>query len=266
MLKKTGTKLRLINDIDIHLFIENGMRGGVSCIIQRYCKANNKYIKDYDKKKENTYITYWDVNNLYGWAMSQYLPYDNFEWMIEKEISEVDFDLISKNNKAGYILEVDLKYPKELHDLHNDYPLAPEKLKVTQDMLSNYCSSIAKNYEIRVGAVNQLIPNVIDKSNYVIYYRNLQIFKNLGIKVTKIHGVLKLSQKDWLKDFIVFNTEKRMSAVNEHEKDFFKLMVNSVYGKSMENPRKRINVKLVNNRESYLKCTSRPTFVSQKNS
>ena len=135
MLKITGIKLRLIDNIDKHLFFEKGMRGGVSCITRRYFKANNKYVKNYDKNKENTYISYWDVNKLYGWAMSQYLPYDSFERMSEKKINEVDFDLISGNNEAGYILEVDLEYPKELHDFHNDYPLAPEKIKVNKDVI-----------------------------------------------------------------------------------------------------------------------------------
>ena len=162
-------KLRLIDDIDKHLFFEKGMRGGVSCIARRYCKANNKYVKNYDKNKENTYISYCDVNNLYGWAMSQYLPYDNLEWMGEKEINEIDFDLVSANSEIGYMLEVDLEYPKELHDLRNDYPLAPEKIKVSEDMLSNYCWSIAKNYGIKVDEVNKLIPNLNDKYGYIIH-------------------------------------------------------------------------------------------------
>ena len=264
MLKMTGVNLRLIDDIDKHLFIEKGMRGGVSCITRRYCKANNKYVKNYDKDKENTYISYWDVNNLCGWAMSQYLPYDNFEWMSEEEINEVNFDLVSEDSKIGYVLEVDLEYPKDLHDTHNDYPLAPEKLRVSENMLSDYCLDIVKNYGIKVGEVNKLTPNLKDKNGYVIHYKNLQMYKSLGMKVVKIHRVLKFSQMDWLKDFVMFNTRKRMKATNMHEKDYFKLMVNSVYGKSIENLRKRINVKLVNNKENYLEYTSQPTFVSQK--
>ena len=264
MLKMTGVNLRLIDDIDKHLFIEKGMRGGVSCITRRYCKANNKYVKNYDKDKENTYISYWDVNNLYGWAMSQYLPYDNFEWMSEEEINEVNFDLVSEDSKIGYVLEVDLEYPKDLHDTHNDYPLAPEKLRVSENMLSDYCLDIVKNYGIKVGEVNKLTPNLKDKNGYVIHYKNLQMYKSLGMKVVKIHRVLKFSQMDWLKDFVMFNTRKRMKATNMHEKDYFKLMVNFVYGKSIENLRKRINVKLVNNKENYLEYTSQPTFVSQK--
>ena len=174
------------------------------------CNVFEKFINicieyyELDPDKENTYITYWDVNNLYGWAMSQYLPYDNFEWMSEDEINEVNFDLVSEDSKIGYILEADLKYPKNLHNLHNDYPLAPVKCKVSQNMLSDYSLDIAKNY----GEVNKLIPNLKDKNGYNIHYRNFQMYKSLRMKVTKIHRVLKFSQADWLKDFVMFNTKK----------------------------------------------------------
>ena len=171
------------------------MRGGVSCITRRYCKANNKYVKNYDKNKENTYTNYWDVNNLYGWTMSQYLPYDNFEWMSEKEINEIDLNLVSENSEIGYMLEVDLEYLKELINLHNDCSLAPEKIKVSKDMLSDYCLSSAKNYKIKVGEVNKLTSNLNDKYGYIIHYRNLQMYKSLGIKVVKIHKFQKLVKK-----------------------------------------------------------------------
>ena len=106
---------------------------------------------------------YFDANNLYGWAMTQYLPYGNFKWMTKKEIDDFDLGLIKENSLNGYILEVDLEYPIELHDFHNDYPLAPEKLKINSHMLSKYCSSIANNYEIKVGEVNKSIPNLGNK-------------------------------------------------------------------------------------------------------
>ena len=144
MLKMTGIELELISDIDMHLFIEKGMRGGISCIsISCISKANNKYIKCYDSGKESKYITYLDANNLYGWALSQYLPYSEFKWLNQKEIDRFDVDSIGENSPIGYILEVDLEYPDDLHELHNDYPLAPEKLEINQNMLSKYCSNIA---------------------------------------------------------------------------------------------------------------------------
>ena len=161
-----------------------------------------------------------------------------------------------------YLLESDLKYPDELHELHNDYPLAPEKLAVSSDMLSKYCKKIADKYEIKVGDVKKIIPNLGNKTNYVVHYRNLQLYLSLGMKLTKIHRVLKFKQSDWMKKYIDFNTEKRMNAANDFEKYFFKLMINSVYGKTMENLQKRINVRLVNKAEEFLKYTSKPTYIT----
>ena len=201
MLKMTGIELELISDIDMYLFIEKGMRGGISYIAQRYSKANNKYMKDYDNTEEITYIMYFDANNLYGSAMTEYFPYSGFEWMTEEEINNFDLSSIRKDNSEGYILEVDLEYPSELHDYFDDYPPAPEKLKVTNDMLSKYCSDIANKHGIRVGEVNKLIPNLGNKKNYVIHYRNLQLYISLGIKVTKFHRILKFKQSDWMKTY-----------------------------------------------------------------
>ena len=130
--------------------------------------------------------------------------------------------------------------------------------------MSNYCRKIANKYEIKVGDVKNLISNLRNKTNYVVHYRNLQLYLSLGMKLSKIHRVLKFKQSDWMKNYIDFNTEKRMNAANDFEKDFFKLMVNSVYGKTMENLRKRINVRLVNNEKDFLKYTSRATCITHK--
>ena len=113
MLKMTGIKLEKISDIDKYLFIEKGLRGGISYIAKRYAKANNKYTKNYDPKKPSTFITYLDMNNLYDWAMCEYLPYGKFKWL--KNVDKFDVNLISKKSSTGYFLEVDLEYPDELH-------------------------------------------------------------------------------------------------------------------------------------------------------
>ena len=123
MLKITGAKLEKISDIDKYLFIEKVLRGGISYIPRRYAKANNKYMNDYDPKKPSTFISYLDMNNLYGWAMSEYLPYEKFKWL--KNIDGFNVMSINEKSPIGYLLEVGLKYPHELHQLHNDYPLAP---------------------------------------------------------------------------------------------------------------------------------------------
>ena len=132
MLKMTDIKQELIINIDMFQFIEKGMRGGVSCTANRYGKANNEYMKEYDEKAPSKYIMYLDANNLYGWAMSQYLPTGGFRWLTGKEINKLDLAKNKEDSKQGRILEADLEYPQELHDLHNDYPLAPEKIKVNK--------------------------------------------------------------------------------------------------------------------------------------
>ena len=264
MLKMTDIKLELITDIDMFQFIEKGLRGGISYIANRYGKANNKYMKEYDENKPQKYIMYLDANNLYGWAMSQYLPTGGFKWMTQKQIDNIDLAKYKEDSKNGLILEVDLKYPEELHDLHNDYPLAAEKIKVEKDMLSNYCKRISDKYNISTGLVHKLIPTLSNKEKYVLHYRNLQLYIDLGLKVSKVHRVLEFNQSPWLKQYIYFNTEKRKNAKNAFEKEFFKLMNNSVFGKTMENIRKRVDVRLVTDEKKLLKLTSKPTYVSSK--
>ena len=193
MLKMTDIKLELMTDIDMFQFIEKGMRGGISYIANRYGKANNKYMKTYDEKAPSKYIMYLDANNLYGWAMSQYLPTGGFKWMTEKQIDNIDLAKYKEDSNKGLILEVDLAYPEELHHPHNDYPLAPEKVKVTENMLSGYCKNIAKKYKISTGLVHKLIPTLSNKEKYVLHYRNLQLYTDLGLKITKVHRVLELT-------------------------------------------------------------------------
>ena len=264
MLKMTNIKLELMTDIDMFQFIEKGMRGGVSYIANKYGKANNKYIKEYNEKAPSKYIMYLDANNLYGWAMSQYLPTCNFKWMSKKKIDQLDLAKYRDDSKRGLILEVDLEYNKELHDSHNEYPLASEKVRVTEDMLSNYCKKIAAKYNISTGHVSKLIPTLRNKEKYVLHYRNLQLYLDLGLKIKKVHRVLKFNKSPWLKQYIDFNTEKRKNAKNAFEKDFFKLMNNSVFSKTMENLRKRVDVRLVTSKHKLLKLASKPTFVSSK--
>ena len=139
MLKMTKIKLELMTDIDMFQFIEKGLRGGISYIANRYGKANNKYMKEYNEKAPSKYIMYLDADNLYGWAMSQYLPTGGFRWMTQKQIDKINLAKYKEDSEKVLILEVALEYPEGLHNLHNDYPLAPEKVKVTEDMLSDYC-------------------------------------------------------------------------------------------------------------------------------
>ena len=133
------------------LFIEKGMRGGIFYNAKRHSKAKNKYMQSYDVNEPSKFITYLNVNNLYHWVMSQYLSYNGFKWLSQKEINNLLLNLIGcnfieENRSDGYILEVDLEYPDKLHELHDDYPLAPEKLGSSHNKLSNYCSNIADEW------------------------------------------------------------------------------------------------------------------------
>ena len=170
----------------------------------RYGKANNKYMKEYDDNAPSKYIMYLDANNLYKSAMSQHLPTGNFRWMTDKKISKIDLGKYKTDGKKGLILEVDLEYPQELHNLHNDYPVAPEKVKVSRNMLSGYCKKIAEEYNISIGQVNKLISTLKDKTEYGLHYRNLQLYLDLGLKIKKVHRVLEFDQSPWLKQYIDF--------------------------------------------------------------
>ena len=185
MLKMTNIKLELMIDVDMYQFIEKGMRGGVSYIANRYGKASNKYMKEYNEKAPSKYIMYLDANNLYDWAMSQYLPTGNLKWMSDKENKKIDLGKYKADGKKGLILEVDLEYPQELHDLHNDYPVCPEKVKVSNDMLSGYCKEIANKFNISIGLVIKLISILKDKKEYVLHFHNLQLYLDLGMKIKK---------------------------------------------------------------------------------
>ena len=162
--------------------------------------------------------------------MIQDLPYKYFKFLSEEEMKRFDLGSISKNNKIGYILKVDLEYPSFLHNLHNDYPLCPEKVEVKYEMSSNYCKDIFDRYDIKVGGVRKLIPNLNDKAKYVVHYKCLLYYSSLGIKLIKIHRILKFKQKNWLKCYTDFNTKKRQESNDEFNKNLYKLFNNCIYG------------------------------------
>ena len=175
-----------------------------------------------------------------------------------------DVDSIPDISLIRYILEVDLEYCKELHDLHNDYPLCPEKIEISFDMLSKYCKDIADRYGFVGGGVKKLIPNLGDKIKYIVRYKNLLYYLSLGMKLIKIHRILSFKQSNWLKFYTDFNTKKRQKSSEEFNKGLYKLLNNCIYGKSIENQRKRMNVKLINDKKVYQRCVNKPNFISQK--
>ena len=195
-LKKTNIKLELLTDYDTLLMVEKGIRGGICHSIQRYAKANNKYMKIYNKDAESSYIQYLDANNLYGWAMSRKLPTNGFKWLDTSETSnKINEEFIknyNENDNKGYILEVDVKYPKRLHELHSDLPFLSERMEV------NKCK--------------KLVCNLFNKKKYVAHINALKQALNHGLKLKKIHRVIEFNQKEWLKPYIDMNTELRKVA------------------------------------------------------
>nr|WP_253308703.1 DNA polymerase [Rickettsia endosymbiont of Ceutorhynchus assimilis] len=231
MLKYTGREIELITDQDMFLFVERGIRGGLSQVCsKRQAQANNKYMPNYDSDKKESYLMYFDINNQYGWAMSQHLPYGGFEWTD----TNIDVTSIIDDAETGYMLEVDLEYPHHLHDLHKDIPLCPEHINPKTGKPPKSVRELTK-----------LMATLHGKEKYIIHYRALKQALEHGLKIKKVHRVLKFNQSPWLKSYIDLNTKLRQLAKNEFEKNLFKLMNNAVFGKTMENIRKRVNVRLL---------------------
>ena len=183
------------------LMIEKGIRGGICQATHRYAKANNKYMKNYDKNIESSYIEYLDANNLYGWAMSQKLPVNDFKWMKKEKLSNFNEDFIKsydENGNIGQFLEVDIDYPKQLVNLHKYLPFLPEGTKVNK--------------------AEKLIYSKENKEKYVIQIRSLKQALNHESKPKKVHRVTQFKQKAWLKIHIDMNTELRKNVKNEFEK------------------------------------------------
>ncbi|KYM95999.1 hypothetical protein ALC62_13348 [Cyphomyrmex costatus] len=246
MLKNTGVRFELLTDIDMVLFIERGIRGGLSQCSHRYARANNVYVPTFDPSKPISYLMYFDVNNLYGWAMMEPLPYGEFHW-----IDNVDgFDVMSVpvDSDVGYILEVDLTYPHVLHDSHYDLPFCPTK-------------------ELPPGGkYEKLLATLNAKERYVIHYRNLQQCIRHGLVVTKIHRILQFAQSRWLRGYIEVNTRFRMISNNDFERNLYKLMNNAVFGKTMENVRDYKDVRLVtvwDGRYGLEAMIAKPNFCSR---
>ena len=227
MLKCTGVSLELLDNIEMVTFVERGIRGGISQCSNRYSKANNKYMKNFNENEETKYIMYWDVNNLYGFAMEKPLPKGGFRWLNECEMKDLNLDQLTEDSPKGYLYEVDLEYPEEIHDVHKDLPFCPEH------------STPPRSKQ------KKLMTTLFDKKNYVIHYMYLKQALENGLILKKIHAILEFDQEPWLKKYVDLNSQLRQRATNEFEKNFYKLMNNAVYGKTMENVKKRLDVKLI---------------------
>lgn len=240
MLRYTEVRLELLQDYDMILMVDRGIRGGICQVSHRYIKANNKYTDEYDENEKSTFISYQDCTNLYGHAMSQPLPVDSFEWV---DTEGFHLENITKDSEFGYILDVDIEYPSELHKLHDSLPFMAEVIEIDQQ--------------------RKLVPHLNGRKNYVIHYLALQQALTHGLILLRNNKILKFRQSAWLKPYIDFNTELRKNATNDFEKDIYKLKNNAVFGKTMENIRKRLNMKLVTGSKRIEKLISKPEFIDR---
>ena len=211
---------------------EKGIRGGITQAVRRYAKANNKYMGELCKPNDEiSYLQYLDANNLHGWAMSEALPTHGFKWVKNvEEFTAKRITKLAKKNKHGYLIEVDVDYPEELHEKHNQLPFLPEKMEIDK--------------------VIKLVPNLFNKKQYVVHIRALSQALNHGLILKKVHRIIQFEQSAWLKPYIEMNTRLRKDTTNDFEKDFFKLINNSVFGKTMENIRNHKDMTLVTNEKS----------------
>ena len=252
MLKCTAVELDLISDPAMFHMIDSGIRGGMCMIVKRMSRANNKYMGPaYDPSKPSKYILDLDANNLYGWAMSQPLPTGGFEFVEPRLFDDYKWtDWLDLGKEIGYVVECDLEYPEHLHDAHNDYPLAPERMDIKEDMFSEKQEELTLCYtKPRGGNSTKLVTTLLPKKKVVLHNLMLKFYLDHGMKLTKIYRVIQFKQSPWLAPYIQKNSLLRKNAKNDFERDFFKLMNNAIYGKTCENLKKRTDIRLVNDRK-----------------
>ena len=224
------------------LIFEKGIRGGMCQVSHHYAKANNKYLKNHDKNNQSSYLEYLDANNLYGWAMSKKLPVRGFKWL--GNLSMFTEELIKsydEDSDKEYILD---EYPKKLHSVPSDLPFLSERMKI------NKCQ--------------KLVCNIRNKENYIMHMSSLKQALTHGLILKRVHEIIEFEQEAWLKPYIMMNTELRMQAENDFEKNFFKLMNNAVFGKTMENVRNHRHIKIVTTDKRRSVLASEPNYHSTK--
>ena len=269
--KMTGETIHLLQDADLYTLFERGIRGGLTFVNKHRVKT-----KITNMGKNKIILLYIDQNNLYGQALCEFLPHSNFVELRPEDVvtlfpDEASILAIDKDGDVGFLFEVDLEYPSNLHDKTKDFPLAPESGEVTEDMLSPFMKQFYKQIlENRNQSSTQsfkssrkLLLTQNDKEHYVVHFSLLQFYLEMGMKIKKIHRVIRFTQKRFLEPYVKFNSERRAQARNSFEKDFYKLKNNSLFGKTMEDVRKRMNYKLITNENAFQKLVVSPLFLDR---
>ena len=261
-----------VTEMNMVCFFMQCIRGGCSGIMTRFAQANNKLIKgQYDPEKEETFILYLDANNLYGWSMMQKLPYAEFLWFTEHELAAFNeggqtYTLMRISHMVaegrGCFLEVKLEYPKELHDAHNLYPLAPERRCVKESEVSYFTRHLHEKLKVKINTKTPLLLQTLeDKDHYFVYYKNLQLYCQLGLKLVHVYGGIHFKEGYVMKDYIQLNTKLRnQPGASEFDKEMYKLMNNSIYGKTLENPMKYSILQFLSTQKQFFKAAGKPGF------
>ncbi|OXA37790.1 hypothetical protein Fcan01_27432 [Folsomia candida] len=257
-------------DVTMHCWFETALRGGVCGVGGiRAAEANNKYMGEkYDETKTSSYISFLDINNLYGSAMCSALPEKDYKWLTEYELDRVranpnDFiNSLQDDDETGYFFEVDLEILPDTHNKLNDYPPAPTKRCVSKDELAPHQLQQMQDLQIpeSIFKNTKLVADLHPKKHYVTHYRNLKMYIKLGLVITQVHHAVKFTQMAWIKPFILFKTEMRKKAVTDFEKDFFKLLNNASFGKTIEQKRKRTSISVVTTEKQLKKIVNKPTY------
>jgi hypothetical protein len=262
-LKMTKVKLEMITNPDMYFLLMKMIRGGYTACNHKYARANNHFMKAYDANEPSSYLTMLDYNSLYSNIMTQPLPYRAFRFLSDLQVKQFSFDALSLESQTGYILEVDLIYPRKLHAHHFDFPMAPYKKKMDKSMLSPYNTRLCEinnfNY---VNKCSKLIADFTTERKYVVHYKTLLLYLKHGLQIRKVHRILEFQQKAFMKPFIEFNNTKRKEADNKFDQNLFKNCNNMCFGKQIENVTKRIHVKLVHKRKQFLTLSAKPNFHS----
>ena len=253
--------LELIMDINQYLFLIEGIRGGLSMVCKRFSKSNNPSSVSYNPSHSEKHIYYFDANNLYGKAMTWPLPHSNFRWMPNEFLSVEHILSLPKEGEIGCIIECDFEYPAELHDFHEDYPLAPTKTKICYSKLSCYAKDICDKYSLKSSCgTPKLMATLLPKKHYVLHFWNFQLYVQLGLKVSKIHRGIMFTQKSFVESYIMYNSEKRAKAKNDFDSNLYKLLCNSLFGKFMQNPVKKSKVVLTSDSDKFQKNVGSSCF------
>lgn len=265
-LKQSNAVLDLIIDPNQYLFLKKGIRGGLSMVSKRYSKANHPALKEgYDPTKPHKHILYLDANNLYGKAMMSPLPFGDFEWMNESELTSEFITGLESDGALGCIVECDFQYPQSVHDSHSDYPLAPYKLRVPFSQLSPTARDICEKHNLKSSTrTEKLMTTLLPRTGYVLHHECFKLYTSLGLVVTKIHRGVKFQQREIIREYIEFNSEKRAESTNNFDSDFYKLMSNSLFGKTIERPENRMRVVLTSNPKKHQNLVGSPCYKESK--